>query len=1221
MRYRYLAGFVLLVAIGWAALAAAQDSDGDGLPDTVEAELGTDKDFREPMVTLGTFAARSKDHPELDIVRVDFGNVAKDRWLWAVHFAKPYPFANSNLIIYLDSDNDAKTGRKGMGCEVMLSHDRGRPGVTAFAPDGANVSAPLPRVALANGVLYVCHDGPIKQESGHSAFRFHVLSETREPHAGVSSTGWTQAGGPPTSDRKKLLLLDDIAEDENFERTEGLDLIWQLQADPANVAMSSVGAELKGMAYYDAEYRWPAVRGANGSITVAVPKAGTFYPAIVVYDAAGREAYELLVDGRAVGRFVAAEDDRRQRVHFLSQPIQFKGGEKLTWRVGSAGSHITEDILLLAKRPPIRGRKFELSQIEAGRVSRDGQEQLRLTWITTWPAACTVECGPTAAYGQKITEETPVANHRVYVPGRPQGERLHYRIVAPRPDGKSVVSADAAFTFAAPATPPGTARRERAALKVENPYDFPLAEFPVTSGVPFARGELGNADNVRLLDAGGKEVVVQPRVAARWQDGSIKWLHVSFVAAAEAKSAATYTLEYGTDVKRAAIASPLKLSRDGDEIAVDTGPLRVRFDAPKSGFPTTISFEAAGEVIAPAQPMVAEVCDAAGRPHTTQHPPERIEVEEAGPVRVVVRTAGHHVSEGQPFFAYTNRFVFYAGSPLVRVEYTWGNDCEKAEFTDFESICLRLPLPKAEGWKWTVGLGNGKEAAGEGELSLRQLRDNSFEVTPPAPAGVKTERADGWLDLSNGQWGLTVAVRDFWQLYPKGFRVTPEGLGVELCPDFPEGTYDKCSKLDEIKLYYYLMGGKYKVRLGVQKQHDLMLWFHKGGLDARARQTAQAFQEPLIAACTPERYCSTGVFGEILPATAGRSPEYEEVCEKVYRGYLRHRDGGHEFGMLNLGDTWGERKVNWANGEYDHHHAFLMQFIRTADRRWYFLGERAARHAIDVDTCHHGPRRGGEWIHAMGHTGGYFKEQYEGSGIPGGGFSPSHTWTEGFYDWFALSGDPAGAENAALVADRHDGAYLNNYDWTNCRDNGWHLLLTIAAWRATCDPYYLNAARIIVERTLERQTPGGGWHRQMVPGHCHDMPRHRGEANFMLGVLANGLEEYYREVPDPRVAEAIIGGARQAIKELWVDEANGFRYTSCPNMKGYTANNDMTAEVLFFAHRLGGEPRFGEIAMRAMRAAFAGGIGSIAHLRWTPHIVYNMDLLQRRGTQAPAERR
>jgi len=376
----------------------------------------------------------------------------------------------------------------------------------------------------------------------------------------------------------------------------------------------------------------------------------------------------------------------------------------------------------------------------------------------------------------------------------------------------------------------------------------------------------------------------------------------------------------------------------------------------------------------------------------------------------------------------------------------------------------------------------------------------------------------------------------------------------------------------------------------------------------------RAFQEPLIAACTPERYCDTQVFGEILPATTGRTPEYEKVCETVYANSIRARDGGRMFGMLNFGDLWGERKVNWSNGEYDHHHAYLLQFIRSADRRWYVLAEKAARHAIDVDTCHYGPRRGGEWIHSMGHTGGYFTSKHEGHGIPYGGMSVSHTWTEGFCDWHALSGDPTARENAILVADHFGGAYLNHYDFSNTRTNGWHLLLTMATYRLTNDPFYLNAAHIIVERTLARQTPGGGWHRQMVPGHCHCTPRHRGEANFMLGVLAGGLEEYYREVRDPRVAEAFIGGAKQVVKELWVGSANGFRYTSCPKMKGYTGNNDMTAEMLFVAHRLGGDAKFGEIAMRAMRAAFKSGIGSIAHLRWTPHIIYQMDRLRRQGT-------
>jgi PcRGLX-like N-terminal RIFT barrel domain/PcRGLX-like protein central beta sandwich domain len=1004
-----------------------------------------------------------------------------------------------------------------------------------------------------------------------------------------------------------------------FETTEGLELIWQLQADPANIVFSSVTAELEGMAYYDAEYRWPAVRGSGGSITVTVPRAGTFHPAVVVYDTAGPERYTLEIDGSAVGEFVADQDDRRQRLYFLDPPLDFLGGEKLTFRTGATGSHITEDILLLAERPPIRARLFEIRQVEAGHVVREGEAQLRLTWITTWPAACTIEYGLTAEGVQRVTEETPLANHRVYLTGLQPGGVYHYRILAPRPDGERVVTAAATVTFAPPPPFAGTARRERLSLNVENPYDFALESSPVTSGVPFFRGELGDTEHLRLLDDAGSEIPVQAKITARWQDGSIKWLLLSFLATVAPQDTAAYILEYGTAIARAEAASPLRHTRDGEALTVDTGPLRVRFDASRSAFPVEVragsgaqervAFPGSGPL------MAVEIADAAGKLYSTRGRVERLEIEESGPVRTVVSVIGRHRSDaGEAFFEYGARFTFYAGSTLVRVEYTWGNDWDGAEFAEFAGVTLSLPLGSDGAHPWLLGLGDGREARGEGDAALTQWRDDAFRLAPgPEPPGAG--RAEGWIDVGGSGGSVTAAVRHFWQLYPKALRLTGGALALDLCPAFPEGTYDDCSRLDEIKWFYYLMRGRYKVRRGVRKQHEVLLQFHDGPPEAEAaRKLARVFQEPLIAACAPERYSETGVFGPILPATQGRFPDYEAVCEKVYRGYLRRREEGHEYGMLNFGDTWGERAVNWFNGEYDHHHAFLMQFIRTGDRRWFFLGEQAARHAIDVDTCHHGPHRGGEWIHAMGHTGDYFTEPHEGHGYPRGRFSDSHTWTEGFCDWYFLSGDPTASANAALVADYYAGDYLNHYDWTNCRTNGWHLILTMAAYRATDDPYYLNAARIIVERTLERQSPGGGWHRQMVPGHCHDMPRHRGEANFMLGVLANGLEEYYREVQDPRVAAAVLGGAKQCVEELWVPESDGFRYTSCPNMKGYTANNDMTAAILFFADALGGDPCYGEYAMRAMRAAFAGGIGSIAHLRWTPHLLCHMDRIARRQT-------
>jgi len=1201
-------------------VAAVQDSDGDSLPDPVERQLATDPNFAEELELVGEFPTKEGCPPEFDVTKVYFGNVAQDRWLWAIHFAAPYSFDNSSLIVYFDTDNNPGTGRTDMGCELMVSHAGGAAGCTAFAPDGSYTAAPGSRVAVVEGVLYLCHDAEVLQQDGRCVFRYTVLSETREPHESKDSTGWREASGPPNSDRKKVLTLDDITEDENFEVTEGLDLIWELVESADNIVFSSPEAELQGMRYYDTEYRWPAVYGTNGTITVTVPRAGTFYPAVVVYDTGGKQTYEMSIEGEVVGRFVAAEDDNRQRVHFLDHAIEFAGGEKLTIRVGSVGQNITEDIILLGEKPPIRTRKYELSHTKAGFVRRDGQDQMRLTWITTWPAQCTIQYGKTANYEQTAKEAEPLANHRLYLTALEPGATYHYRIVAPKPDGEEVISEDMTFTFEPPLPFKGTVARASVPLTVENPYDFAVSGSPVSSGVPFAQGELGDVANLRLLRPDGKETPIQALVTARWGDGSIKWVLITFMANARANGAPVYTLEYGTEVSRTQPDLGLRARQNGDILSINTGPLQVEFDAAQSGFPSKLLLE--GKPVSSDLMMGVRIVDDNGIVYTTNNPPELIEIEEAGPLRVVVFTRGHHLSEGhEQHFAYESRFVFYAGCPYFRAYYAWGNDLEP-QFSHFQSITLHLPMDEAGEPSWAVGRGDGQQLSGSGGLDLMQLRDDSFELEPAVASGdMKLRRADGWLDAKNGDVGIMLAVRDFWELYPKSLAVREGELQVGICPDFPDGYYDDCSKLDEIKLYYYLMGGKYKIKQGVKKWHEMLMLFHDGEPGQQEHvQLAQEFEEPLIAVCPPGRYCDTLVFGRVLPATTGRMPEYEEVCEKVYQGYTGAEQGGKWYGMHNYGDWWGERRVNWGNGEYDYHHAFLMQFIRCAERKWYFRGEKAARHANDIDTCHFGPRIGGEWVHSMGHVGDYFSEQYEGSGIPRGGFTVSHTWTEGFCDWYFLSGDRTASENAGLVADHFDGTYLNNYDYGNCRTNGWHLILTMAAYHATDDPYYLNAAHIIIERTLERQTPGQrGWHRQMVPGHCYCMPRCRGEANFMLGVLCNGLETYYEDTQDERVADAIVGGANMAIAEMWVDEVNGFKYTSCKEMKGYTANNDMTVAPLFFAYRYTGEPHYADIAMRAMKAAFESGLGAISHMRWTPRIVYYMDLIAREGPALDAK--
>ena len=146
-----------------------------------------------------------------------------------------------------------------------------------------------------------------------------------------------------------------------------------------------------------------------------------------------------------------------------------------------------------------------------------------------------------------------------------------------------------------------------------------------------------------------------------------------------------------------------------------------------------------------------------------------------------------------------------------------------------------------------------------------------------------------------------------------------------------------------------------------------------------------------------------------------------------------------------------------------------------------------------------------------------FKKRSQSGGVPWGTFTVSHTWIDGFLLHYFLTGDRRSFKTAVEVADRYGGEHTRNYDFTNCRNNGWHLILTMEMYRATGDPFYLNAAHIIVERTLDRQTEEGAWKRMLAFGHCmcEHPPRHMGNAGFMVGILLVGLKFYHQATGDP----------------------------------------------------------------------------------------------------------
>ena len=199
---------------------------------------------------------------------------------------------------------------------------------------------------------------------------------------------------------------------------------------------------------------------------------------------------------------------------------------------------------------------------------------------------------------------------------------------------------------------------------------------------------------------------------------------------------------------------------------------------------------------------------------------------------------------------------------------------------------------------------------------------------------------------------------------------------------------------------------------------------------------------------------------------------------------------------------------------------------------------------------------------------------------------------------------------------------VKNYYFDDCRDPGWHLILTIAAYRASGDPYYLNAAKIILERVLERQSPDGGWRHQLrPPGHCRHNPPHHGNVGFLVGILMSGLKMLHEETQDTRIIDSMSAASHFLLKDMWEDEIDGFRYSSCPDMQKGTWANFLIFEGILYAYRHTGNRQLGKYARRGMDAAMRDGLRGFGkdfgmRTRAMHHILYDMQQMKERPIES-----
>jgi hypothetical protein len=348
---------------------------------------------------------------------------------------------------------------------------------------------------------------------------------------------------------------------------------------------------------------------------------------------------------------------------------------------------------------------------------------------------------------------------------------------------------------------------------------------------------------------------------------------------------------------------------------------------------------------------------------------------------------------------------------------------------------------------------------------------------------------------------------------------------------------------------------------------------------------------------------------------------------------------------MHYGDWFGERILNYGNNEYDLNWAMGLQWMRCGDRRYFDRGLQMARHFTTVDTVHGAFADRGRclvWEHCFNHVGTglttaqlRFQSDDEaaqtylkrfGRMLHGAMDAQGHVYQPGNWLYAALTGDRWFRDVAERVCTHQAKKLTPNFNFSIERSGGWPLINAAAAYAFTSDPYYLNAARLMVERCLERQDPASGGWLHVPPRGETDGVRVLGGKAFAVGILTHGLLRYLEQEPDdrPDVRQMLVRGADWLMTESWIP-GKGFRYiTNAPNYRdrgGRGMTCLLNAEVIAFAYEQTRDAKylaFWREMMQGLLGTMDRGMGK-GFTQAVRQTIYGLDRVRPWGiTTAPA---
>jgi hypothetical protein len=681
-------------------------------------------------------------------------------------------------------------------------------------------------------------------------------------------------------------------------------------------------------------------------------------------------------------------------------------------------------------------------------------------------------------------------------------------------EGITEVEPDAnAVRFSKPADLPPASHRE-VVFRIDEPAGVERKRFPVTIGVPLRRGEVKAGEELQMAGADGEPVPLQTESLAYWPDHSIKWILLDAQVDLPKNQGGIFSLKKGPSPSPG--ATRVRAWETSTGVRVETGPLAFEIDRNGSGFVDRAWLDMNGDGrFDDAEAVVAKSSerrsildyvrsdeyptgdyDIGGTRDESRARVTDLRVERAGPLRAVVLIRGEYVNRvSSPF---TLRLEAFAGKPWIRVQHTFTFTMDaQREFLTAMGLRLQLKMPGPSravfgGSDAPVVLGKDLQI---GEALQAGLNSGEIWGAPtsalPAQSLQRSLRLPGWADVSNGRWGLTVAVQNFWQEYAKGISLDTQQNEVTAwfwAPEAPPLDLRRYSPWTHLQVgeCCYSHGFPSDLRAvgnatGLTKTSLAVFAFHTSPLQAAdASELSRSFQMRPVAICNPAYYGGLGMAGFFAPINEEAYPELERTLTDIADWFLFNRQRFSWYGLVDYGDighmsrpafqydpgqpfqfrdgwAYDIGRWGWTNTEGQDALGYFMTFFHTGYRPYFDAGGIAAVHNRDIDIFHWGPYKWhGHTRHNVNHWGdGDFEIRIS---------QPSPTRFE-----YYLTGDSRSRDVIEGVVDE----LYTKYRLTQTADLGAVLYGFLVRWEMTGEPVWRDRALAVARAYGEYMAPDG----------------------------------------------------------------------------------------------------------------------------------------------------